>query len=181
MLKGQDRSRFGQGRSDLDWSWLNLDRSWPKLKRTCPNFDRSCPNVEGSRFGQDWSNLDQTLTDQSLVNKVCNQKFVRFVFRLSIFESYVNRVEFPNFQNFTKACHYYACKFGIRPPLRTTGWQANQQTDLLDNWLVGNLACRLAKLAGRPTSWQAGQLAGRQANWLVGRPTGWQADKLAGR
>ena len=96
MLKGQDRSRFGQGRSDLDWSWLNLDRSWPKLKRTCPNFDRSCPNVEGSRIGQDWSNLDQTLTDQSLVNKVCNQKLVRFdlkTFNFRIFESYVNRVE----------------------------------------------------------------------------------------
>ena len=91
----QGEFRMHLGLSD-DPSWLNQDQSWPNLDRFCPNLDRSCPNVEGSRFGQDWSNLDQTLSDQSLVNKVCNQKFVRFdlkTFNFRIFESYVNRVE----------------------------------------------------------------------------------------
>ena len=99
MLKGQDRSRFGQGRSDLDWSWLNLDRLWPNFERTWPNLEQSCPNVEGSRSVKIRSRLVKSwpnLTDQSLVNKVCNQKFVRFdlqTFNFRIFESYVNRVE----------------------------------------------------------------------------------------
>ena len=70
MLKGQDWSRFGQ----------DLVKIWSRLVK----------------IGQVRSKFGQTQTDQSWVNKVCNQKFVRFgleSFNFRIFESYVNKVE----------------------------------------------------------------------------------------